>query len=58
MLHHFEGVRGAGKSIVTKHDPELSGRKNATNALEKFSMNMDTGRLFECNNGFYMLNDL
>lgn len=37
------GIRGTGKNIVTKHDLDISGRKNATTALEKFSLSMDTG---------------
>ena len=38
------GVRGQGKNIITKHDPELSSRKNASTALDKFSLNLDTGK--------------
>lgn len=38
------GVRGTGKNIVTKHDPEISSRRNAANAMDKFSLNLDTGK--------------
>lgn len=40
---NVEGIRGSGKSIVTKHDLELSGRKNAINAMDKFSFSLETG---------------
>jgi len=40
----FSGIRGTGKNIVTKHDLDISGRRNASNAMDKFSLDLDTGK--------------
>ncbi|XP_067929907.1 serine/threonine-protein kinase RIO3-like [Watersipora subatra] len=37
------GIRGTGKNMVTKHDLDIASRRNAANAMDKFSLNLDTG---------------
>jgi len=33
------GISGKGKNIVTKHDPEICGRKNARKVMENVRTN-------------------
>ena len=33
------GISGKGKNIVTKHDPEICGRKNARRVMENVRTN-------------------